>query len=277
MLTEHAGSGKTWFDKGVMDMADRATLCVTVDNLGVAAQIGTGEAVRPDPNESGLKALPRLLDLFDEVGVTATFFVEGWNGLHHPGAIRSMVARGHEVGLHGWVHEKWPELTDDQRETLLFDGTASLRTVGVEPAGFRAPGGYRSGRTAEVLAELGYTFDSSIEQETENDPLAVTRLPNGLINIPWHWDMIDYYQYYMHPEGERSPAQLLEHFTSRLDDAVATGGLVTLIVHPFVSFTDDGGRFQAVRNYLWHAVSAPGVDVVSAGQLTARTLAGTVA
>lgn len=258
-------------------MADRATLCVTVDNLGVAAQIGMGEAVRPDPHEPGLKALPRLLDLFDELGITGTFFVEGWNGLHHADAIQSMAARGHEVGLHGWVHEKWSTLTDDQRETLLFDGTASLRSAAVEPTGFRAPGGYRGGRTAEVLAELGYAFDSSIEQESENDPLAVTRLPEGLINIPWHWDMIDYYQYHMHPEGERSPAQLLAHFNSRLDDAIATGGLVTLIVHPFVSFTDDGDRFQAIRDYLSRAVSAPNVDVVSAGQVAAQALAGNTA
>jgi peptidoglycan-N-acetylglucosamine deacetylase len=257
-----------------MDMANRATMCVTIDNLGVAAQIGMGQAARPDPNEPGLRALPRLLELLDELGITGTFFVEGWNGLHHADAIQSLAARGHEVGLHGWVHEKWSALTDDQRETLLFDGTAALRRAGVEPAGFRAPGGYRGGRTASVLAELGYAFDSSIEREREHDPLAITRLPEGLINIPWHWDMIDYYQYYMHPEGERTPSQLLAHFNSRLDDAIATGALVTLIVHPFVSFVDHGERFQAIRDYLSRAVSAPEVDVVSAGQLAARAMLG---
>lgn len=257
-------------------MTDRAILCVTVDNLGRAAEIGLGKAARPDPNEPGLQALPRLLDLFHDLGITATFFVEGWNGLHHPDAIRSIVERGHEVGLHGWVHERWPELTDDQRESLLFDGTASLRSAGAEPRGFRAPGGYRSSRTAQVLAELGYTFDSSIEKETENDPLAVRSLPEGLINIPWHWDMIDYYQYHMHPEGERSPGQLLAHFNRRLDEAISTAGPVTLIVHPFVSFTDDGDRFQAVRDFLKRAVDSPDVDVLSAGQLADRTLAKSV-
>jgi peptidoglycan-N-acetylglucosamine deacetylase len=255
-------------------MSNVGTLCVTVDNLGRALQVGTGEAVRPDPEEPGLKALPRLLDLFDELGITATFFVEGWNGLHHPDAVRSMTERGHEVGLHGWVHEKWATLTDDQREVLLFDGTASLRSAGVDPKSFRAPGGYRGGRTAEVLAELGYTFDSSIDKETENDPLEVRSLPEGLVNVPWHWDMIDFYQYYMHPDGERTPAQLLEHYNSQLDDAIRTNGLVTLIVHPFVSFTDDGDRYRAVRDFLARAVAAPDVDVVSAGQLAARRPAG---
>lgn len=78
-------------------MSGRATLCVTLDNLGCAAQVGLGEAVRPDRDEPGLKALPRALDLFDELRITATFFVEGWNGLHHPDAIQSIAAHGHEV------------------------------------------------------------------------------------------------------------------------------------------------------------------------------------
>lgn len=258
--------------KEVIDLPYLGTLCVTVDNLGRAAQIGTGEAVRPDLEEPGLKALPRLLNLLDEVGITATFFVEGWNALHHPDALRSIASRGHEVGLHGWVHEKWATLTDDRREVLLYDGTAALRNVGIEPKGFRAPGGYRGSRTAQVLRELGYTFDSSIEPETENTPLEVRPLLEGLVTIPWHWDMIDYYQYHMHPNGERSPAQLLERYNSRLDEAIRTGGLVTLIVHPFVSFTDGGDRYTAVRDFLSRAVAAPDVDVVSAGQLAARSL-----
>jgi peptidoglycan-N-acetylglucosamine deacetylase len=251
-------------------MPNVGTLCVTVDNLGKAVQIGLGEAVRPDPDEPGLLALPRLLNLFDELRITASFFIEGWNGLHHPEAVRSIADRGHEVGLHGWVHERWSTLTDDQREVLLFDGTAALRSAGVQPRAFRAPGGYRGTRTAAVLAELGYTADSSIDLETEQDPLAVRTLPEGLVTVPWHWDMIDFYQYYMHPDGERTPEQLLEHFDKRLDDAVRSNGLVTLIVHPFVSFTDDGARFQAIRRFLARAVAAPDVEVVNVGQLADR-------
>jgi peptidoglycan-N-acetylglucosamine deacetylase len=256
----------------VIAVPNIGTLCVTVDNLGAALKVGTGEAARPDPEEPGLVALPRLFDLFDELGITATFFTEGWNGLHHPDALRSMVERGHEVGLHGWVHEKWATLTDQQREVLLFDGTAALRSAGVEPRGFRAPGGYRGGRTAEVLAELGFTFDSSIEASTENDPLSVGELPEGLVTVPWHWDMIDFYQYFMHPDGPRTASQALEHFNHELDEAVRTNGLVTLIVHPFVSFIDDGDRYAAVRDFLARAVSADDVDVVSAGQLAERRI-----
>ena len=137
-----------------------STLCVSVDNLGSALEIGTGAAVRPNHDEPGLKALPRLLDMLDELGIVATFFVEGWNGLHHPDALQSITRRGHDVGLHGWVHAKWATLTDDQREVLLYDGTAALRHAGIDAKGFRAPGDYRGSRTAKALAPNRPTVSS---------------------------------------------------------------------------------------------------------------------
>lgn len=252
-------------------MSERpAVLCVTADNLGRAAEITLELASRPDPREAGLKGLPRAMDLFDRLGITATFFVEGWNGLHHPDAVSSIVQRGHEVGLHGWIHEQWDALTDIQRESRLFDGTAALRLAGVEPTGFRAPGGYRGTRTAEVLRELGYAFDASIEHGSEDQPLAVSLLPAGIPSIPFKWDMIDFWQYHMHPAGPRSPAEALAHFNTTLDNAIETGGLVTLIVHPFESFADNE-KLAVVESFLRRAVSSPDVDVLSAGQLAQRT------
>jgi peptidoglycan/xylan/chitin deacetylase (PgdA/CDA1 family) len=250
----------------------KAVLCVTADNLGQAAAITLGAASRPDPQEAGIQGVPRMLDLLDELGITVTYFVEGWNGLHHADVIRSVTARGHEVGLHGWVHEKWESLSDGQQEALLFDGAAALRLAGVEPFGFRAPGGYRGGRTAAVLRELGYAFDASIDHETEGKPLAVRGLPEGITNIPFAWDMIDAYHYYLHPEGERTLTQTLTHFNATLDRAIETRGLVTLIMHPGVSFTDDGERYSVVRDFLSRAVASPDVEVLSAGQLARRHL-----
>ncbi|MFE2943013.1 polysaccharide deacetylase family protein [Streptomyces sp. NPDC059255] len=244
-----------------------AALCLTVDNLGSALAIGRGRAVRPDPDEPGLSVgLPAALALFDELQVRATFFVEGWNGIHHPAAIGSMLEHRHEVGLHGWVHERWAELDDDRQETLLWDGTAALRLAGADPRGFRAPGGYRGRRTARVLTELGYRYDSSIEKRTEDDPLRVHTLDGGLAVVPWHWQGNDYWQYVMHPDGGRSPAQVLDNWRRSLADAVLTNGLMTLTVHPFVSFTD-AERLHTLRRFLEEALSDPAVTVTSAAGL----------
>ena len=125
-------------------MTGRATVCVTFDNMGNAAAVGEGTASGPDPDEPGLAVgYPRLLDLLDELGLRATFFVEGWNGVHHPDRVAELAARGHEVGLHGWVHERWDELDQGEVRSLLLRGTAALRDAGVDPVGFRSPGGER--------------------------------------------------------------------------------------------------------------------------------------
>ncbi|MBY6687749.1 polysaccharide deacetylase family protein [Rhodococcus sp. BP-149] len=245
---------------------------MTVDNLGRAAEITLGLASRPDPHEPGIRALPRVLDLFERLGITATFFVEGWNGLHHPEAVHSIAERGHEVGLHGWMHENWDELTDGQRESRLFDGTAALGLAGVEPIGFRAPGGYRGSRTAEVLCELGYAFDASIDRGTEGDFPSVSMLSPGIPSVPFRWDMIDFWQYHMHPAGPRSPAQYLDHLDHTLDVAIAEGGLLTLVVHPFESFADEA-KLAVVTSFLERATASPDVDVLSAGTVAARAAA----
>lgn len=246
-----------------------ATLCVTIDNLGNALAIGRGRAVRPDADEPGLAVgLPRALALFAELGLSVTFFVEGWNGIHHPQAIESMLEHGHEVGLHGWVHEQWATLSEEQQEILLWDGTAALRLAGADPQGFRAPGGYRGSRTAAVLDDLGYRYDSSILAETEDEPLQVHRLTDGLSVVPWHWHGNDFWQYFMHPAGGRSPSQLLASWRNTLAKTVEEGGLMTITVHPFVSFVDDK-RQDAVRRFLEEAMAVPQLEVIGAAAAVA--------
>ena len=253
-------------------MEAQATVCITVDNLGRALEIGTGAAVRPDPDEPGLRyGVPRMLDLFAEHGVRATFFVEGWNALHHAGVLARIVQAGHEIGLHGWVHEKWEqELDSGQRERLLFDGTAALAMAGIRPRGFRAPGGYRGERTAAVLAELGYWYDSSIERASENDPLRVTDLPEGIVNVPYHWDANDYWQYHMNPAGNQTSAQALAHWLRLLDEVAASGGLLNFIFHPFVSAAQDDDRYAALRAVVRRAVEDPRLEVLGAEDVATR-------
>ena len=46
----------------------------------------------------------RILDLFDERHVKATFFVLGWVADHHPALINEIATRGHEIGCHSYAH-----------------------------------------------------------------------------------------------------------------------------------------------------------------------------
>jgi len=259
-------------------MTARATLCLTFDNMGRAKDIADGRASRPDVNEPGLAiGYPRLLALLEELDLKGTFFIEGWNGLHHPDRIEDLARRGHEVGLHGWVHEKFGTLDKFRAEQVLYDGTASLSRIGIRPAGFRAPGGVRGPHAASILPGLGYRYDSSSDTEAEPpqaDTFSVTPglLATGLAHVPWREAMVDSIQYLRHPVRPRTAAEIEASWKDAVDRTAASGGTTTVVIHAFVSGVDDA-RFDAVRNVLTHARRRGDVDIVTAGELAGRVLA----
>ena len=107
----------------------------------------------------------RILDLFDETNAKATFFALGWVAERAPELIREIVARGHELGSHGYDHVK---VFDQTREAFREDAGRTKRILedcgGVEVRGYRAAGFSIDKRTLwahQTLMELGYTYSSS--------------------------------------------------------------------------------------------------------------------
>lgn len=244
---------------GPNEVAPRGNVFLSFDNFGNAMAVGAGQAVRPDPDEVGLRVgLPRILALLSDLDIRASFFVEGWNGIHHPDVIESILAGGHDIGLHGWVHENWASLTAERAETLLWDGVAALRSAGATVRGFRAPNVYRGEHTARLLGEMGFAYDSSIvagvhDTDDPRPAFEITRLPNGVVSLPWRMEMIDGWHYMAHPaahpEGPRTPDQALEAWLPHVERTAQSGGLLTFIFHPRTSFVDEA-RVDAVRRLL---------------------------
>jgi polysaccharide deacetylase family protein (PEP-CTERM system associated) len=108
----------------------------------------------------------RLLDLFDEAGATATFFVLGWVARAEPGLVREIAARGHEVASHGMDHRMLTELTPAEFREQARESRALLEDLAQAPVlGFRAPSyslGKRTLWAIGVLGETGYAYDSSV-------------------------------------------------------------------------------------------------------------------
>jgi peptidoglycan-N-acetylglucosamine deacetylase len=228
------------------------TLCLTFDNMGRAREIAEGRASTPDAAEPGLAVgYPRLLALLAE--------------------------RGHEVGLHGWVHEKFAALDKRSAEQLLHDGTASLARLGLRPAGFRAPGGLRGQYTIPILRSLGYRYDSSTaaEADADGDEIFVTPglLAPDLAHIPWRYAMVDSIQYLRHPVRPRTPKELESSWLAAIDRAAAAHATITLVIHAFVSGVDDE-RFSVVRRVLTHARMRGDIELTTAGALAERVFAG---
>jgi peptidoglycan/xylan/chitin deacetylase (PgdA/CDA1 family) len=261
---------------GDRDMSDaapsRAIACFTFDNMGEAADIGAGRLAGPlPPGEERSLAIgyPRLVAMLERRRVRATFFLEGWNGEHHPDAVADLVRRGQEVGMHGWLHERWSELAPEREADLARRATESLeRAAGVRPRGFRAPGGSRSASTAAILADLGYAYDASL-----GDGARPSRLDRGLTQIPFVWPGVDGFHYLA--DDPPAPATVRDGWLAALDKAASRGGLFVLICHAFLTGTDEA-RSAALEAVIEAAVADPRVDVLSAGEAADRlaTVAG---
>lgn len=108
----------------------------------------------------------RVLDILDEYGVKATFFVLGWVAEHYPTLIRKICTRGHEIACHGYNHRliydlSLKEFREDTRKAkaLIED------IIGESIKGYRATS-YSITKntlwTLDILIEEGFIYDSSI-------------------------------------------------------------------------------------------------------------------
>lgn len=135
--------------------------------------------------------VPRLLGLLDHLQVPATFFIPGYIAERHPRMVRTIVAAGHEVGLHGYLHERLSGLTEEEEERLLLRCLDLLGSIaGVGPAGFRAPWFETNPWTADLLARHGLLYGAS---EMGDDVPYLH--PSGLVEIPGQWLLEDWEQF----------------------------------------------------------------------------------
>lgn len=108
----------------------------------------------------------KLLDLYAEHDVKATFFTLGWVAERHPRLVRRIVDEGHELGCHGYCHVR---ITSQTAAELRADLGRSKRVL--EDAGGVAVNGYRAATFSITRASLwayaeieaaGFTYSSSV-------------------------------------------------------------------------------------------------------------------
>lgn len=203
------------------------------------------------------EVLPRLLDMLAGHSVRATFFVEGLNAEMYPQALHTIVGAGHELAVHAYRHEEWAALEAEAEAALLARATKAMRSIDIQPHGFRPPGGGLTERTLALLAEQDYSYVSPAGEREG--------LLGGLAVLPFRWPLVDAYCYLPQFAGLRERygdgpdpltaeqmrdalmiAALEEH--ARRED-----GHLTLLFHPFsFAFTGEPG-WEALDAVLAHA------------------------
>ncbi|MET9177044.1 polysaccharide deacetylase family protein [Kitasatospora aureofaciens] len=105
----------------------------------------------PDP-----KYTPAVLDLLQQHGIRATFFLIGENAVEHPDLVREIADRGHHIANHTWTHPDLRHMSEGAvRDELERTSDLLHRTTGRLPTWFRAPGGDWSPVSLKVAADLG--------------------------------------------------------------------------------------------------------------------------
>jgi polysaccharide deacetylase family protein (PEP-CTERM system associated) len=120
-----------------------------------------------DRHESRVVAsMHRVLDLFDQYDVRATFFFVGWVAHKFPELVRAVHSRGHELACHSYWHRTIYSLTPEEfKEDTIAAIHAIEDASGIQVRGYRAPSWSITKDSIwalDILAELGFTYDSSI-------------------------------------------------------------------------------------------------------------------
>ena len=143
----------------------RCAIGVHVD--AVAGWLGSyGGEDSPSDIQRGVFAgevgMPRLLALFERLGLRTTWFVPGHSIETFPDQVAQVVAAGHELGAHGYSHENPISMSAEQEEAVLQRCVDLIEKVsGVRPRGYVAPWWEMSEATVELLLRYGFRYDNS--------------------------------------------------------------------------------------------------------------------
>lgn len=108
-------------------------------------------------------AVPRILDLLERLGVSATFFTPGHTIESFPVQAGEVHDRGHDIQHHGWSHTH--PSTFDSAEAERADIERAIESIrdltGKKPTGYRSPAWDFSSNTLDIIRDLGFEWDSS--------------------------------------------------------------------------------------------------------------------
>ena len=174
-------------------------------------------------------ALYRVLDLLDKYDIKSTFFTPGWTVDAYPETCEEILTRGHELGAHGYMHEKMGELSTESERSVFERSLASFENLGVKPEGFRAPYWIISHRTIKHVQEYGFRYDSNFMDDDMPYMLKILGLDTGLVELPVEWMLDDW----PHFESARmNPEQVYGIWEPEFKGIYELGRYMGLTCHP---------------------------------------------
>jgi peptidoglycan-N-acetylglucosamine deacetylase len=216
--------------------------------------------------------VPRIVKLLDKHGIKATFYVPAVAALLHPDEQRGLVANGHEIGIHGWIHELNSVLPYEvERDLMLRSADALEKITGKRAVGMRTPSWDFSPNTLRIEKELGLAYDSSLMADEDCYELLLDGAPTGIVEFPVEWIRDDAVYFSMNRFASlrpyTPPADVLDIFRREFDAAYDEGGVFQLTCHPHIIsyrsriwILEELIRHAKSKGDVWFATHAEVVD-----------------
>lgn len=186
------------------------------------------------------RGVPRIRALLEREGIPATFFYPAVSAMLHPEEVRAVVADGHEIGIHSWIHERNTTLPMEAERDLSMRAAETLDQIaGKAPVGMRTASWDFSPHTLRIIREMGLLYDSSLMADDDPYELTADGEPTGIVELPPEWIRDDAVYFNMQRMlGLRPytpPSSVEEIFNAEFDLAWEERGLHIVTMHPHIS------------------------------------------
>lgn len=183
--------------------------------------------------------IPRVEALLKKYDVKATFYVPAVAAMLYPDEQRRLVAEGHEIGIHGWIHELNSVLPyDNERDLMMRSADMLEKITGKRAVGLRTPSWDFSPGTLAIEKELGLLYDSSLMADENCYELLLHGEPTGIVELPVEWIRDDAVYFMMHRfqslRPYTPPDDVYNIFRREFEAAYEEGGIFQLTMHPHI-------------------------------------------
>ena len=224
---------------------------------------GTSPALFSQGEYGSRAGLPRVLALLDKHRIAASFFVPAVSALLHQDSMKAITAAArHEVGLHGWIHERNSQLDGATERELLTRASQTLeKLTGRKPVGMRTPSWDYSPTTIQIARELGLLYDSSLMASDGPYEVLAAGQPTGIVELPVEWILDDFPYFWMDRASTvrptMTPDEVFSIWRAEFDVAYDERGMFILTMHPHV--IGHRARIAMLDRLVTYMKSKPGV------------------
>ncbi|UOF88993.1 polysaccharide deacetylase [Fodinisporobacter ferrooxydans] len=192
----------------------------------------------------------RILDLLAKWDSKASFFIPGRIAEQYPQAVEEIVKYGHEIGLHGYLHERVDELNEEEIEETLIQAKESLQKItGQRQMGYRSPSWEMTESAFNIIMRHQVLYDSSLMGY--DHPYWI----GGLPEIPVQW-LLDDAIFYRYTGGSSAspppinPKVVIDSWKQEFEGMKRFGGLFMVTMHPWIS--GRASRILALEELIKH-------------------------